>query len=161
LLQVNRTISFEAKQVLWQSQHFIVDSMTAGLAFLKGAQHASRKYITRLTVRKTVPRQSADFYKMLEISTQMRSLTLAFPSKRLSLGEHIDKYYECLMSYVAPKGADRKGALRRLDTVYFDIGPSQRSVLDSKGEPYKTMTPELNDWCRRRIRNRLLKQFPE
>jgi hypothetical protein len=51
--------------------------------------------------------------------------------------------------------------LRRLDTVYFDIGPSQRSVLDSNGEPYKTMTPELNDWCRRRIRNRLLKQFPE
>lgn len=164
LLRVNRAIGSEAKEVLWQSQHFIVDSMASAIHFLEGPQHGGRKYITRLTVKKSGPGLALDFYLLLTGATRLRCLTITLPSKtRMSLSEHIDKHYRTLICYLAPKGVDRGEVLRRLDTVCFDIGPAQRSVLDDKGESIKVMTPELNSWCRDRIRGKLLKlkQFSE
>lgn len=78
----------------------------------------------------------------------------------MPLSEHIDKHYQSLREYLCPPDKDLTEAWRRLNTVFFDIGSSQqRSVLDEKGEPLKAMTPELNEWCRRRVRKRLLDHF--
>lgn len=101
---------------------------------------------------------ATDFYKLLSVASRLRCFTITLPSKVcMPLGEHIDKHHESLLGYLAPKGVDRAEALRRLDTVCFDIGPAQRSVLNNKGEAIKVMTPELNVWCRDRVRGKLLK----
>jgi hypothetical protein len=77
----------------------------------------------------------------------------------MPVGKHIDEHYKSLVFYLAPTGATLEGALQRLDTVCFDIGPAQRTVLDRQGEPIKAMTPELNTWCRERVQGHLEKHF--
>jgi len=160
LLRVNRAVGSEATRVLWESQHFIIDSMASANCFLQGRQRSGRRYITRLTVTKSGPALATDFYKLLNVATRLRSLKVTLPSRfRMPLGEHIDSHYQSLVCYLAPTGADFEEATRRLDTVCFDIGPAQRTVLDDKGDPIKVMTPELNTWCRKRVRKHLLKHF--
>jgi hypothetical protein len=162
LLLVNRAVGSEAKQVLWQSQHFIIDSTAFAVDYLLLGMSDGCRQITRLTVTKSGPMIATNFYKLLGVATRLRCLTVTLPSTvRMPLEEHIDRHYASLLLYLAAKGTQREETLRRLDTVCFEIGPLQRSFLNSKGEPYKTMTPELTDWCKRRIRKRLLKQFPQ
>lgn len=160
LLRVNHAIGSEAKEVLWQSQHFIVDSMAHATEFLEDAQRDGRRYITRLTITKTGPVIATKFYRLLQAALRLRHLTVRLPSNvRMPLTEHIDKHYQSLRYYLCPPNGDLTEALRRLDTVSFDIGSCQRSVLDEKGEPIKVMTPELNEWCKIRVRKRLLDHY--
>jgi hypothetical protein len=159
---VNRAVGSEAKQVLWQSQHFIIDSMAFAVDYLLLGMSDGCRHITRLTVTKSGPMIATNFYKLLSVATRLHCLTVTLPSTvRMPLEEHIDRHYASLLLYLAPRGIQREEAMRRLDTVCFEIGPSQRSVLDKKGEPITVMTPELNDWCRKRVRDQLLTRFSQ
>ena len=78
---------------------------------------------------------------------------------RMLLKRHSNEHYKSLLFYLVTNGADLAEALRRLETVHFNIGLAQRTVLDREGKPIKTMTTELNAWCRERVRGHLEKRF--
>lgn len=160
LLKVSHAIGAEAKQVFWQSQHFIIDSMASAIEFLTKAGSVGRTNIGRLTITKTGHTMATDFYKLLKGSSRLRRLTVKLPSReRMLMSKHIDKHYESLLFYLAAGRADHAEALRRLDTIYFEIGAGQSCFLDSKGQLIQAMTPKLSAWCKERIRGHLLEHY--
>lgn len=160
LLKVSHAIGTEAKQVFWQSQHFVVDSMASAIDFLTKAGSVGRSNIGRLTITKSGHNLAADFYKVLKDASRLRRLTVKLPSREhMLLSKHIDKHYESLLFYLAPERADHAEALRRLDTVRFEIGAGQRCFLDNRGQSIKAMTPTLRTFCKERIRGHLAKHF--
>jgi hypothetical protein len=126
LLRVDRAIATEAKHVLYQSQHFIVDSMKSAIPFLLNARADDRRHITHLTITESGPMLADEFTTCsvtplgcatrpsLCLRGRARHLTITLPSRtRMSLGQHIDDHYDSLQAYLDPVCVDPTEALRR------------------------------------------------
>lgn len=135
--------------------------MAHAVDFLGGRQRDGCQYITSLTVNRTGPVIANEFYSELQPAVRLRYLNVRLPSMvSMPLTEHIDTHFRSLRLYLCPPNAGLEEALRRLDTVWFDIGSSQRSVLDEDGDkPVKMTTPEINALCRARVRIHLRSHF--
>lgn len=159
LLRVNRAIYHEAREFLWLPQHFVVQSMSSAINFLR--YHARyRPFLTRLTVRKSGHQLAVDFFKLLCNAPRLRELTVTMATQeRKSLEDHVADHWEKLKIYVLADDVSYDEGLRRLEITKLDIGPATRGVLDDEGKPIREMTPELLDLSKQELKVQVRRHF--
>lgn len=159
IILANREISNEAREFAYRDRHFTFAGLKVMLDWLD-AIGPGKKYLTHLSCEKSGHLLIPACYRHLAEAIRLQYFKITLPiSVRAMIGEHIDRHYDELKRYLLARGADETESLRRLDGVHFDIGKEQMGVFDSNGVVLRTMTPELEEQCKRLIRGKLLKHF--
>lgn len=161
MLLVNREISKEAKEFLYRGRHFIFPSSDVMFEWLD-LIGSCKRFITHMTCEKSGHRVLRECYQRLKTIDRLQYFKITLSaSLRAPLAEHITKHYAELKHYLLAQNADQVESLRRLHCIHFAIGKDQQGVLTHDGTPYKDMTPELEEWCKERIRHKVLRHFAQ
>lgn len=159
IVLVSRDMSKEAKEFLYRDRHFTFTGLKTMMEWLDTIG-TCKKYLTRLTCEKSGVQLLPACYSSLSKAVRLEYFKITLPVKtRATIGEHIDIHYDDLKRYLLARRATEAESLRRLDGIHFDIGSGQKDVFDAKGVVLRTMTPELEEDCKRLIRGKLRKHF--
>lgn len=159
ILSVNRAINAEAIEYIYRPTRFTSASM-ANLNDWLATIGSCRKHLTHVTIVKSGHNMTDRCYTLLADAVSLQSFEITLPgSLRATLDEHIERHWESLKNYLLAYGVNRAESLRRLDTVRLKIGPAQNGILNPDGDPMKEMTEARHDFCKTKIRGKVLEHF--
>jgi len=156
LLFTNRAISREARKSFYVHKHFVFNGMQKFITFMRQIGDA-RRFLTKLTVKRSSMRLLHEgFTQLLHTRARLQSFTFNLPTDfKGTLVEHINESWKTLGIYLLGDSADLTESLERLDRIVFAAG-SRQGVTRRSGAPIGSITPDIKDLCKRRLRKRLL-----